>query len=87
VDEHWIDELECLIDSLTDLGASQDKLPRNEDEQDNFRFHHAIREAGFPRRRAYLEEHRIHIVTALFKVSLASTMGYDSPGGGYEWEV
>lgn len=46
VREHWVDELERLVDLLAHLGASEDDLAGDEDEQHNFRLHHAVDETG-----------------------------------------
>lgn len=46
VRQHGVDELESLVDLLTDLGTSQDNLAADEDEQDNLGLHHAVDETG-----------------------------------------
>jgi len=42
--KHRIDQLERLIDLFTDLGASQDYLSADEDQEDNLGLHHAVDE-------------------------------------------
>ena len=42
--EHRVDQLEGLVDLLTNFGTGQDDLATDEDEQDDLRLHHAIDE-------------------------------------------
>lgn len=44
VRKNGVDELECLVNLLTDFGTSEDDLARHEDEEHNFGLHHAIDE-------------------------------------------
>ena len=44
VGEHRVDELERLVDFLTDLGTGQDNLAGHEDEEYNLGLHHAVDE-------------------------------------------
>lgn len=39
-----VDELESLVNLLTDFGTSEDDLAADEDEQDDLRLHHAVDE-------------------------------------------
>lgn len=42
--KHGIDHLECLVDFLANLGASEDNLAADEDQQDDLGFDHAVDE-------------------------------------------
>jgi len=44
VRQDWVDELEGLVDLLTDLGTSEDDLARYENQEDNSRLHHTVDE-------------------------------------------
>ena len=44
VGEHRVDELERLVDFLTDLGTGQDNFAGHEDEEYNLGLHHAVDE-------------------------------------------
>lgn len=60
VGEHGVDELECLVDLLADLGTSQDDLAGDEDQEDNLWLHHAVDETREELRLVGAE----HVVTA-----------------------
>ena len=42
--KHRVDLLKCLVNLLANLGTSQDDLARDEDEQDDLGFDHAVDE-------------------------------------------
>lgn len=42
--EDGVDVVEGLVDLLPNLGPGQHDLSRNEDEENDFRFHHSINE-------------------------------------------
>lgn len=44
--QHRVDHFECLVDFFSDFGTRQDNLSANEDQEYDFRFHHAIDETG-----------------------------------------
>jgi hypothetical protein len=44
VRQDWVDELEGLVDLLTDLGTGENDLTRYEDQKDNSRLHHTVDE-------------------------------------------
>lgn len=60
VGEHRVDEFECLVDFLTDLGTGQDNLAGDEDEEYNLRLHHAVDKTREELRLVRAE----HVVTA-----------------------
>ena len=46
VRKNWVDELEGLVDLLSDFGASEDDLAGNEDEQHDLGLHHSVNKTG-----------------------------------------
>lgn len=56
--KHRVDDIERRVDLLADLCAGEDNLPRDKNEQDDFRFKHAINKSREKLRGDKLEDER-----------------------------